>query len=161
MLLRTCAQVHPCDEMTKIFVHNVGLGDRQHVPLDRRNPGYTSSAAERKQALEASAQYVSDEEWRELAQGINLSIEQQHPCSFWYIKFSFIATCGVCFCPFVIYGCAYSGWVTDEIAKLPVVKRLGARGIYVSWVNSAKYQQGGVILTVATGAAPVQQSMQQ
>eukprot|EP00940_MAST-03C_sp_MAST-3C-sp2_P000206 g206.t1 len=140
----------------KIFVHNVGNGDRQHVPVDRRNPGYWSSffAATRKQALDASAQYVSDEEWRELAQGINASIKQQHPCSFWYIKFSFIATCGLCFCPFVIYGCAYPEWVNNDIAKLPVVERLAARGIGVSWDNTVKMKQGGVTLWVAAGAAP-------
>ena len=147
--------------MKKIFVHNIGKGDRQHVPLDRCNPQYqyTFFATKRKQALEASAQYVSDEEWRELAQGINISIKRQHPCSFWYIKCSFIATCGICFCPFVIYGCVYSDWVNDEIAELPVVKRLAARGIGVSWVNTVKFQPGGVTLTVAAGAAPVQQSM--
>lgn len=156
-------QVRRCDNM-QIFVHNVGTGNRQHVPLDRSNPGYWTSyfAGERKQGLELSAQYLSDEEWKELAQGINDSIKRNHWCSKWYIVCPFVATAGVCFCPMVIYGCMYPDWVNDDITKLPVVERLGARGIRVSWINTIPKiaQQGGVILNVPPGTAPAQQAMQ-
>ena len=107
---------------------------------------------------------MSDEEWRELAQGINNSIKQNHWCSFWYIVCPFVATAGVCFwfCPMVIYGSMYPDWVNDDIAKMPVVERLAARGIGVSWINTIpKFaQKGGVILTVSAGTGPAQQAMQ-
>ena len=64
-----------------IYVHNAGKHNATRVPVDRHKPGYWTSffAEERRQALASSAQFVSDEEWRELAEGINAAIKAYVP----------------------------------------------------------------------------------
>ena len=138
-----------------IYVHNAGKHNATRVPVDRHKPGYWTSffAEERRQALASSAQFVSDEEWRELAEGINAAIKAYHPFNKPYF---FAPCCWPCCC---VYSCQYPGWVNGDIAKLPVVHRLASRGIGVSWINGTKFEPGGVVLHVAANA-PVLQVIQ-
>ena len=138
-----------------IFVYNVGRDSwRGHLPIDRKNPGYLSNyyREERQQGLAASAQYISDDEWRELAQGINVLMRQYHYCSKPYLWI--IPCCWIC-CQ--VYACQHGDLVTQDAVKLPIAQRLAARGIHLQWTPS-EGRPGGLTITVS--AVPVPQGMQ-
>ena len=139
-----------------IFVYNVGRDSwRGHLPVDRNNPGYVSNyfRVERQQALAASAQYISDDEWRELAQGINVLMRQYHYCSKPYLWI--IPCCWIC-CQ--VYACQHGELVTQELVKLPIAQRLAARGIHLQWTPTES-SPGGLTVNISA-AVPAPQGMQ-
>ena len=125
-----------------------------HLPVDRNNPGYLPEAdfrEERQQALAASAQYISDDEWRELAQGMNVLMRKYHYFSKPYLM------CPCCWLCCQIYALQHGDLVTQAAAKLPIAQRLAARGIHLRWTPSEN-RQGGLTITIS--AVPVPQGMQ-
>ena len=145
----------------QVQIANRGKSVNQRVPADLNNPGYYTSwdAAERKRNLATVAQYVSREEFRQLAEGVNSSIKKHHYCSKPCVICPFVATMGVCFCPLVYVGCQMEGRVNADMAKLPVAQTLNARGMSMYWEPTTKFDAGGIMFSFSNNTPPVQQKM--
>ena len=99
------------------------------------------------------AQYISDDEWRELVEGMNPLMRKYHYCNKPYLWA--IPCCWIC-CS--IYALQHGDLVTQEAVKLPIAQRLAARGIHLKSWTPNESRQGGLTITVS--AVPVPQGMQ-
>ena len=121
-----------------------------HLPVDLQNPGYRNDSSER--AIATIARYVTPQEWQELATATNASIQRHHICNSACAMVPMYLTLAVCFCPMVYVACKTRGRVHSDLAQLPVVQQLAARGISLRWVPKSDFDCGGLVLTLPAQA---------
>eukprot|EP00937_MAST-01D_sp_MAST-1D-sp2_P006836 g6836.t1 len=118
-----------------------------YLPLDLYAHGYRFDSS--KQQMATIARYVTAQEWQELAQATNKSIQKHHICNSCCAMFPMYVTLGVCFCPLIYVAMKTKGRIHKDLAELPVVRQMGSRGISLRWVPKSDFDAGGLVLTMA------------
>ena len=140
----------------KVKAPNKGKDNGQHIPDNLVNPDYSSlgnALHDGAKTFPVIAQYISPQEWSELANGINSSIRQHHWCNSPCAMIPFVATCGVCFCPLLYIGLQMQPTVNAEMSEMPIVNQLAGRGITMEWEANTKFTIGGLHLTFSSPPA--------
>ena len=108
-----------------------------------------------KQAVDTVMQYVTPEEWAELATSVNASIRKHHQCNS-IATLIFIATGFLLFCPMCYVAVMLRSRVNKEMATLSVTQKLSERGIELYWVpNGDLGNTGGMTVTISPQAKPL------
>mmetsp|Transcript_124621 Transcript_124621/g.388036 ORF Transcript_124621/g.388036 Transcript_124621/m.388036 type:complete len:147 (-) Transcript_124621:331-771(-) len=127
------------------------------LPGDMIKPGYFLQSS--RDSMARAAEYVTAEEWAELA-GVTNASRNKHSmlCPFMLL----LGTCAICFCPLVYAACLFNEKVTTDIHESPIGKKLMERGITLNYRMKTKFDAGGMDLTFSpqTPRAPRQQDMQ-
>lgn len=135
-----------------------GLGSTNFkLPVDIANPGYTFFKQSHQERLDAIAQYVTPEEYKELASGVNTSITAHHYCNKPCATLPAMVTLGVCFCPLIYYADQMDRKVNEDIAAAAVAQRLNERGIGLRWEKRTKFNNGGLTFGISDRTPHVQQ----
>ena len=136
------------------------------IPTDMNQPGYVHfnqvNNQRSKDQLAWIAQYISANEWAELATAVNASLMKHHHCNNTLAMAPFYLTLGHCFCPMVYVACLMSERVHQDIEAIPIAQTLKDRGITLSWDIKTKLDPGGLWVTTSAStppAAPPQQPM--
>ena len=140
---------------TSCTVPHVGIKGPGNLPTNLRNTGYWTKASKNNPALDIVMKYMTEQEWTELATGVNeasdLHSYEKHPCGTGLL----FGTCGICFCPLLILSCELPGKVNDDIQEFPVTAALKKRGITLHWNQRIKLNPGGLTLIISPKTPPV------
>ena len=131
----------------EIVIPHVGISKPGKLPSSMSDHGYTHSSS--KDAMSRAAQYITPDEWSELARGVNAAIEKhsywKHPCG---VPLLFL-TLGICFCPLIHVAVEGKKKTRAEVLALPVVGRLEKRGVRVKdWTPRTKFAAGGLTVEI-------------
>ena len=140
-------KITPCTEMPTLPTVN-DVNSRYHSKRSQA-------------AFDAAMQYFPDPaEWEAVATATNAVIYKHHHCGgkCWYAMVPFVLTLGFGYCPLCYVACTMKSNVNAEIAKLPEVQQLLARGIALEWCPKGKLSAGGMCV-YASSAPPTQKVM--
>lgn len=141
----------------EIHVPNKGMSLTQKLPTEMYAAGYRFQSSETQMA--AISRFVSPEEWRELAEGVNRSIDRHHYRSNTCALAPMFLTLGLCFCPLVYVACNMGTKVNDDMENMRVTKALNSRGIALYWTSTTKVHLGGVTFRISQNTPPLAQKM--
>ncbi len=100
-------------------------------------------------------------EWEAVATAANAVIYKHHHCGGKHCCATVpcVLTMGLCFCPLCYVGCVMKKNVDAELATLPEVQQLQARGITLEWIpNGDLGSAGGMTIISSSQAAPPTQT---
>jgi hypothetical protein len=143
-------------KMSHIFVPSIKTGFSADLPTDMDNPGYWFEDS--KVGLERIGQYISKQEWQELAHGANAAHKTHAATSNGFVMKLLFGTFGICFCPLMCYGCFVDveGNVNVDIENLPVAQKLKGRGITLHFSpKRGKFDMGGMDCAISTKTKPI------
>ena len=122
------------------------------LPVDMNRPGYMTQGS--KDQLAWISQYISADEWAQLATAVNASLQEHHHCNNTLAMLPFYMTLGFCWCPMVYVACQMSGRVHRDIEAIPIAQTLKDRGIILSWEAKTKIDPGGLWVTTSASTPP-------